>query len=421
MIDFEVASTQKVVNAIIKVVCVGGAGGNTGNAMIESGCTDIECIAINTDAQALTLSKAPVKIQIGVKSTKGLGTGADPLVGRRAAEEDLDKVMEAIGQADIVFLTGGMGGGTGSGVIPIIAKALKERNILTITIVTKPFEFEGRRRCKVAEEIVKQLESITDTLIVIPNQKLLAVCDTHMAMIDAFDMINQVLSQSVCAISDIITRPGHINVDYADVRTIMKDRGIAVMGTGKASGKDRAEMASLQAISSPLLENMHIEGAHAVLLNITGNKTLTLDELSKAASIVYEAAHEDANIILGTVIDESLKDEIMVTIIATGFEKQPVKEEIVQQKMVEHIHVIQNQPKQEMHVQAAQKTIESIVHKAIISEPHYAHDSSEIVHHTSSTAVGQNEQYGMIATASEIEDLDIPTFLRNKKNNEHTV
>ncbi|HTM06100.1 MAG TPA: cell division protein FtsZ [Patescibacteria group bacterium] len=421
MIDFEVTPTQKVVNPTIKVVCVGGAGGNTGNAMIESGCTDIECIAVNTDAQALNLSKAPIKIQIGMKSTKGLGTGADPLVGRRAAEEDLDKVMEAIGQADIVFLTGGMGGGTGSGVIPIIAKALKERNILTITIVTKPFEFEGKRRCRVAEEIVKQLESLTDTLIVIPNQKLLAVCDVHMAMIDAFGMINQVLSQSVRAISDIITRPGHINVDYADVRTIMKDRGIAVMGTGKASGKDRAEMASLQAISSPLLENMHIEGAHAVLLNITGNKTLTLDELSKAASIVYEAAHEDANIILGTVIDESLKDEVMITIIATGFEKQQTKQIMMQEeKGAYQSYTIHNAPKQEVQVQAAQKGSEEVNHKEVAIESHFTSNVSEIVHHQSSACMEFNEQRDTIGK-SEIEDLDIPTFLRNKKNNEYTV
>lgn len=421
MIDFEVTPIDKVSNATIKVVCVGGAGGNTGNAMIESGCTDIECIAINTDAQALTLSKAPVKIQIGIKSTKGLGTGADPLVGRRAAEEDLDKVMEAIGQADIVFLTGGMGGGTGSGALPVIAKALKERNILTITIVTKPFAFEGKRRCRVAEEIVKQLESLTDTLIVIPNQKLLAVCDVHMAMMDAFGMINQILSQSVRAISDIITRPGHINVDYADVRTIMKDRGIAVMGTGKASGKDRAEMASLQAISSPLLENMHIEGAHAVLLNITGNKTLTLDELSKAASIVYEAAHEDANIILGTVIDESLKDEVMVTIIATGFEQKEKEVAISSQEKT----VLQGQSihstGQEIHLQAAQKTTEVSPNQNAIDTKYQPIVSDHMQQHVPPTSVVYNAEHHIIAAETEVQDLDIPTFLRNKKNNEHTV
>ncbi|RTL06863.1 cell division protein FtsZ [Candidatus Dependentiae bacterium] len=419
MIDFEVTPIDKVSNATIKVVCVGGAGGNTGNAMIESGCTDIACIAINTDAQALTLSKAPIKIQIGIKSTKGLGTGADPLVGRRAAEEDLEKVMEAIGQADIVFLTGGMGGGTGSGALPVIAKALKERNILTITIVTKPFSFEGKRRCRVAEEIVKQLESLTDTLIVIPNQKLLAVCDVHMAMMDAFGMINQILSQSVRAISDIITRPGHINVDYADVRTIMKDRGIAVMGTGKASGKDRAEMASLQAISSPLLENMHIEGAHAVLLNITGNKTLTLDELSKAASIVYEAAHEDANIILGTVIDESLKDEVMVTIIATGFELQQKQESVsVQEKTVLQNQVATSAIAQELHMQAAHKTAEPIV---VQKEPVVLYDQQSAIEKNNHAVLNTQEyqqEHDMIAP---LQDLDIPTFLRNKNNKEHSM
>lgn len=423
MIDFDVAPVAtNVCNAVIKVVCVGGAGGNTGNAMIEAGCTDIECIAVNTDAQALTLSKAPTKVQIGIKSTKGLGTGADPLVGRRAAEEDLDKVMEAIGQADIVFLTGGMGGGTGSGALPVIAKALKEKNLLTITIVTKPFEFEGKRRCRVAEDIVKQLASVTDTLIVIPNQKLLAVCDVHMAMMDAFGMINQILSQSVRAISDIITRPGHINVDYADVRTIMKDRGIAVMGTGKASGKDRAEIASLQAISSPLLENMHIDGAHAVLLNITGSKTLTLDELSKAASIVYEAAHEDANIILGTVIDESLKDDVMVTIIATGFAQENKQESVAQEKVAQPSL---NVGLQELHVHAAQKTVDTIVNKNVVDE--YGQQqgvqqvSPEKITDLSKLAAVSREEIDNPMLQDEVADLDIPTFLRNKKNNEHSI
>ena len=305
--------------ASIKVVGIGGAGSNTVNSIIASGCQHIEFIVVNTDLQALGLSQAADKIQIGVKSTKGLGTGANPEVGKRSAEEDIDKVLDAIGHADIVFLAAGMGGGTGSGALPVIARALRERGILSIAVVTKPFLFEGKRRARVADEAIECVKESVDTLIVIPNQKLLDVVDSNVSMIDAFSMINDILSQSVRGISDIIAKPGHINVDYADVRTIMKDRGMAVMGTGRASGEHRAEEASLQAISSPLLENMSIEGAHGVLFNITGGKDLSLHEISNAASIVYEQADNDANIILGSVIDETLEDEVIVTIIATGF------------------------------------------------------------------------------------------------------
>jgi cell division protein FtsZ len=322
MIEFELDKKgSQTAIAKIKVIGVGGAGGNTLNSIIESGCAGIEFIAVNTDAQALDLSRADHKIQIGVKSTKGLGTGTNPEIGKRAAEEDIDKVMEVVADADIVFLAAGMGGGTGSGALPVIAHALREKNILTIAIVTKPFQFEGKRRSAVADNALNNVRKEVDTLLVVPNQKLFDVVDQKVSMIDAFSMINDLLTQSVRGISDIITRPGHINVDFADVRTIMKDRGLAVMGTGKASGSDRAEMATLEAISSPLLENMSVEGAHGVLFNITGGKNLGLHEIGKAASIIYEQAHEDANIIIGSVIDESLTDEVIVTIIATGFEK----------------------------------------------------------------------------------------------------
>jgi len=303
----------------IKVIGVGGAGGNTINSIIAGGYEEIECIAINTDAQALELSRAHRKIQIGVKSTKGFGAGANPEMGKRSAEEDLDKILEAIGDADIVFLTGGMGGGTGSGALPIVAYALQERNILTIAVVTRPFIFEGKKRQKIAQEAISQLEGTVDTLIVIPNQKLLDVVDQKVSMVDAFSMINEILSQLVRSISDIITKPGHINVDFADVRTIMKNQGIAVMGTGRASGDNRAHEAALRAISSPLLENMNITGAKGVLFNISGASSLSLHEISEAASTVYDQAHEDANIIIGSAIDENLQDEVVVTIIVTGF------------------------------------------------------------------------------------------------------
>lgn len=330
MIEF-INDTENLQVATIKVIGVGGAGGNTINSMIDAGYEGIEFIVANTDAQALRVSKAPHKIQLGVKSTKGLGSGANPELGRRAAEEDLDKVMEAVGEADIVFLAGGMGGGTGSGALPVIARALKNNGILTVAIVTKPFVFEGKRRSRVAEQAIELLKKEVDTLIVVPNQKLLGVVDQNVSMINAFSMINEILNQSVKGISDILTKPGHINVDFADMREIMRGMGLAVMGTGRASGPERAQQAAQAAISSPLLENMNITGARGVLLNISGGINLGLHEISDAASIIYEQADPDANIILGSVIDPTLTDDVIVTIIATGFERtaaNEVKEEI---------------------------------------------------------------------------------------------
>ncbi len=305
--------------ACIKVVGVGGAGGNTINCMVESGFKGAEFYAVNTDAQALRISLAGTKIQIGLKSTKGLGAGANPEIGKRAAEEDLDKVMQSLSDADIVFVTGGMGGGTGSGAIPVIVQALKEKGILTIVVITKPFLFEGKRRARITEQALETIKATADTLLIIPNQRLLEVTDDKVSMIEAFGMINEVLNQSVRSISDIITRSGHINVDFADVREIMKDKGIAVMGTARCSGQGRAKKAALEAINSPLLENMSIAGARSVLLNITGGIDLGLQEISEAASVIYEQADEDANIILGSVIDSQMGNEVSVTIIATGF------------------------------------------------------------------------------------------------------
>lgn len=321
MIEFvqEEQVQELMPTASIKVVGIGGGGSNTVNSIVASGYQGITCIVANTDAQALSTAKAEHTIHIGVKSTKGLGTGANPELGKRAAEEDLDKIMEAIGDSDIVFLTAGMGGGTGSGALPVVARALRERGILSIAVVTKPFVFEGKRREKVALAAIEKLRECVDTLIILPNQKLLDFVDKKMSMIDAFAMINDVLGQSVKGISDIITKPGHINVDFADVRAIMKDMGLAIMGTGISTGAERARAAALSAISSPLLENMSIKGARGVLLNISGGKNLGLHEISEAASVVYEQADEDAVIILGSVIDESMTDEVCVTIIATGF------------------------------------------------------------------------------------------------------
>lgn len=326
MIEFENIDEKKqfTPHVSIKVIGVGGAGGNTINSMIEAGCENIEFIAANTDAQTLNLSKAKQVIQLGVKSTKGLGTGANPELGKRATEEDLEKVMELLQDADIVFLTGGLGGGTGSGGIPVIAHALKDKGILTIAVVTKPFLFEGKRRSQVAESSLDILKNAVDTLIVLPNQNLLAHVDASVSMIDAFSMMNSVLYQSVKGISDIIARPGHINVDFADVKTILKDKGLAVIGTGRSRGQERALESANQAISSPLLENMDISGARAVLLNITGGPNLTLHEISSIASVIYEKADKEANIIIGSVIDETMNEDIQVSILATGF--YPVEE-----------------------------------------------------------------------------------------------
>lgn len=327
MIELMTEEQQPMSNNVvpsIKIVGVGGAGGNTVNSLMASGCEHVYCIAANTDVQALGLSKAQEKIQMGIKATKGLGTGANPELGKSAAEEDLGAIMAAVGGADIVFLTAGMGGGTGSGALPVIARALKEEGILSIALVTKPFLFEGKRRAMIAQEAIDLLSNEVDSIIVIPNQRLLEVVEADVSMIDAFSLINDMLSKSVRGIADIIVKPGYINVDFADVKAIMKGMGLAIMGTGSATGEDRAKQAALAAISSPLLENMHIQGARGVLLNITGSSNLRLHEMSDAASIIYEQAAEDAHIILGSVIDDTLVDEVVVTVIATGFTQQDV-------------------------------------------------------------------------------------------------
>ena len=356
MIDFENDNLADQTSAArIKVLGVGGAGGNTINSMIDSEYSGVEFIAANTDAQALKSSKAPLKLQLGSKSTKGLGAGANPELGKRAAEEDLETIEKYLSGADVVFLTGGLGGGTGSGALPVIARVLKDHGILTIAVITKPFEFEGKRRMTVANQALELLKKDVDTLIVIPNQKLLDITDQQVSLINAFGLINNVVHQFVRSISDIITCPGHINVDFADVKAIMKDMGLAVMGTGRASGIDRAQEAALEAITSPLLENMDIKGARGVLLNITGSSKLGLHEVSAATSIIYEQAHKDASIILGAVIDESMGDEVSVTIIATGFESEMETQPAIQVKPTTRHHETMQEPVQEAPRVSVQK------------------------------------------------------------------
>lgn len=321
MLELNIGEEEKKLGASLKVIGVGGGGGNAVNSMIESGdLAGVDFVVANTDAQALDNSPAEVKVQLGAKITKGLGAGSNPDFGRRAAEEDMDTVLAHVADADILFLTAGLGGGTGSGGLPVIAQAAREAGILSVAVVTKPFVFEGRKRMLQAEEAIASLQSVVDTLIIVPNQKLLEVADPQISMLDAFAMSNDILMQGIKGIADIITKPGHINVDFADVRSVMKDMGMAIMGTGRCSGEGRAREAVNKAISSPLLENVGIEGARGVLINITGNSDLGLYEINEAVSVVYDLVSKDANIILGSVIDPNIGDEIMVTVIATGFD-----------------------------------------------------------------------------------------------------
>ena len=427
MIEFDKdIDIRKDVNVSIKVVGIGGAGGNTVNSMIESDLHHIDFIVANTDSQALYKSNALKKIQLGKKSTKGLGSGANPDLGRRATEEDLDQIMDAIGDADIVFIAAGMGGGTGSGGAPVIAKALRERGILSIAVVTKPFTFEGKRRMSVAQESLEQLKKEVDTLIVVPNQKLLDVVDRSVTMIESFAMIDELLIHSVKSIADIITQPGHINVDFADLRAIMKGMGLAMMGAGCAQGHDRARVAAQQAISSHLIENMDIKKARGILLNITGGESLSLHEINDAASVIYDESNESAHIILGSVIDPSMGDKVIVSVIATGFDvplayatkvelpiEQPV---VVKSHEVEKVVVAPKAPEQMIphyseYLQRADQSapiVEQLTHdqhKQLVEQEQMQQTHSQQSHSF------KNHRY-------ENDSLDVPAFLRRPKTEE---
>ncbi len=317
MLDFESNNDQL---AKIKVIGVGGGGSNAVNRMIENGVQGVEFIAVNTDAQALNLSKAETKLQIGEKLTRGLGAGANPEVGKKAAEESKEAIEEVLQGADMVFVTAGMGGGTGTGAAAVIAQISKELGALTVGVVTRPFLFEGRKRSVQAGSGVDSLKENVDTLIVIPNDRLLELVDKNTPMLEAFREADNVLRQGVQGISDLIAVPGLINVDFADVKTIMQDKGSALMGIGVATGESRAGEAAKKAISSPLLETS-IDGAHGILMNISGGTNLSLFEVQEAAEIVTSAADQEVNVIFGSVINENLKDEIVVTVIATGFDE----------------------------------------------------------------------------------------------------
>lgn len=323
-IDFD---PEMMSGARIKVIGVGGGGGNAVNHMIEAGIEGVEFLVANTDMQALNRSSAAVKIQLGAKLTKGLGAGANPEIGREAAMEDTGKILEALEGADMVFVTAGLGGGTGTGAAPIIASLASEIGALTVAVVTKPFPFEGRMRMRQAENGLDELRSAVDTLITIPNERLKQTVDRTASLAEAFHRADDVLRQAVQGISDLITVPGYINVDFADVKTIMKGMGMALMGTGVASGDSRAQEATTRAISSPLLEEASIEGAKGVLVNITGGRDLALAEVDEAMQIIHSAADPEANIIFGTVTDDRMLNEMKITVIATGFGKMTVANE----------------------------------------------------------------------------------------------
>jgi cell division protein FtsZ len=318
MIEFD---ENKNLAAKVKVIGIGGGGNNALNTMISYKLSGVEFIAANTDAQALAANLAPIKLQLGASLTKGLGAGANPEIGRKAALEDVEKIREVLKGADMVFITAGLGGGTGTGGGPVIAEVAREMGALTVAIVTKPFHFEGKKRMKQAEEGLANLRMTADALITIPNQRLLSISGKSMTLLEAFKKADEILYHAAKGISDIIVGQGIINLDFADVRTVMSETGMALMGTGIASGENRSVEAAQKAISSPLLEDITIEGARGLLINITGGQNMTLNEINEATTLIQKEAHEEANIIWGMVIDEGMKEELRVTVIATGFGK----------------------------------------------------------------------------------------------------
>ena len=333
MIQFDELSEQ---SAKIKVVGVGGAGGNALNGMIDAGLSGVEFIAINTDAQNLENNRAPQRIQIGKDRTKGLGAGADPEVGLRAVEDDKEAIINCLSGADMVFITCGMGGGTGTGAAPVIAEVAKDLGALTVGIVTRPFTFEGKLRMRNAQKGIEEMSKTVDTLIIIPNERVFNMIEQNTPVLSAFKVVDSILLEATRSISDLINVHGYINLDFADIRTIMQDKGDALMGTGCGTGEGRAVIAAEQAITSPLLDGVDIDGALGVLINITGGSNLSLFEINEAATIVQQAAGDDANVIFGMVIDEALSEEMRVTVIATGFNSEAKEKKRLQEPKIQH-------------------------------------------------------------------------------------
>ncbi len=409
-------------NAKIKVIGVGGGGGNAVNRMICAGVEGVEFVVANTDLQALQMSRAPVKIQLGTKLTNGLGAGANPEMGRRGALEDADKIIEALEGADMVFVTTGLGGGTGTGAAPIIASLASEMGALTVAVVTKPFAFEGRRRMAQAERGLAELIDSIDTTIVIPNEKLLAVAQ-NAGFFESFRIADDILRQAVQGISDIITIPGIINRDFADVKTIMAGMGYAVMGTAIAKGERRATDAAQAAISSPLLEAGAIDGARGILINITGSSSLKLAEVNEASTIIQSAAHEDANIIFGAVQDEKMKDDLKITVIATGFKNDvPARKDRTVNAAQAAISTARTASAYQVQQSAAVPRVVNATHI-----PHVPHGSPIMAQATAAHSVTPTRMVTptrespnlatmteSIRTAVEQDDLDVPAFIRKR-------
>jgi len=436
--------------AKIKVIGVGGAGCNAINTMIRSGLKGVEYIVANTDVQALNANLAPTKIQLGLETTKGLGAGANPEVGKSAAQAEYEKITEVLDGADMVFVTAGMGGGTGTGAAPVIAKMARELGSLTVGVVTKPFMFEGRKRARHAGEGVRNLEDSVDSLITIPNQKLLYLAGEDLSLVDTFKKADEVLLNAVRGISDLINNTGHINADFADVATVMANKGLSLMGTGVGTGEDRALKAATEAISSPLLEDISIDGATGIIINITGNASLTMHETNQAVTLIMEAADEDAEIIFGTVIDDSLDDEIKVTVIATGLggedhlttdkvearksQNSDTVEAVVESVSSNHIEetiVADNNEAERNELEnflmsEESKVVETIkeseqdveqMKEPVVSTPTsvYRKDSSEKKINTSSRAKTIAEKLGFVSYDED--ELDRPTYLRMTSEN----
>ncbi|MFM7202391.1 MAG: cell division protein FtsZ [Myxococcota bacterium] len=415
MSKIELVEEKEILGARIKVIGIGGGGGNAVNTMITAGLEGVEFLATNTDIQALRLSNSPVKFQLGSNLTRGLGAGADPNVGREAALEDRDAVAELLQGADMVFVTAGMGGGTGTGGAPVIAQIARELGALTVGVVTRPFIFEGKKRRAQAEKGIQALKEVVDTLITIPNQRLLAIAGEKTTLQEAFKKADEVLLQAVRGISDLITISGLINVDFADVKTIMSNKGLALMGTGAATGPHKAVEAAQNAISSPLLDEISISGATGILINITGSSNLTLYEVNEAATLIQEEAHEDANIIFGSVIDDTMGDEVRVTVIATGFEHRETQHVTPEARSVTKVQWMPITPVKEWG--ARRQDRESPEEGPMTSAP-----SSSSKYHSPSPRrpidrtelLQKTRELGAPTLDIEEDEYDIPTFLRNQ-------
>jgi cell division protein FtsZ len=387
-------------SAVIKVIGVGGGGGNAVAHMVTTGIDGVDFMCVNTDAQALKHSKVKTALQIGCNITKGLGAGADPEVGRQAAMEDRDRIVELVSGCDMLFITAGMGGGTGTGAAPVVAQVAKEMGILTVAVVTRPFEMEGGKRSLVAEHGLAELAKYCDSLITIPNQKLLTVLGAQTTLLDAFKSANQVLQGAVQGIAELITRPGLINVDFADVRTVMAETGMAMMGSGVASGEGRARAAAEAAVSSPLLEDINLAGAHGILVNVTAGMDLSIGEFQEVGNIVKQFASEDATVVVGTVIDPELTDVVRVTVVATGLGRPAAA------ARVPAPHVAAGMMSREGHVQAPPMRVVTRTRPA--ANPNYA-DLDKPTYQRQ-RAVGD----GLRAEADSEDLLDIPAFLRRQ-------